>query len=124
MAQEILDNGSTFGVQRGKINANFTELYSVKIESSAVLTLTNITPFSPSADYHPCTKLYADQLRTNWDSIYNPQSIVGDVFDRSNHTGTQLPESIVQDINNRFVSDNQIINWNSKEESIGVETIS
>lgn len=41
MAQQTLDNGSTFGVQRTKINANFTDLYEKLNYKQYVALLSN-----------------------------------------------------------------------------------
>jgi hypothetical protein len=43
---------------------------------------------------------------------------------RANHTGTQAPSTIVQDTNNRFVSDAEKSTWNAKENSITAGTTS
>jgi hypothetical protein len=119
MSRENLENGETFGVHRGKLNANFTELYSIKLESNQVLTLSNTNPFTPTSPYHPATKAYADALRDAWDAVFNPQSISADIFARANHTGQSPPSSIAEDINDRFVSDVQVSNWDQKEDNIG-----
>lgn len=44
------------------------------------------------------------------------------LLDRTNHTGTQAPSTIVQDISNRFVTDAEKSTWNSKEPAITVGT--
>lgn len=121
MAYDPLNNGDFFGIQRGRLNGMLEELYNTKIETNQVLTKTNIVTYSPTLDYHPATKLYADQMRTNWDVVFNPQSINADVFDRANHTGFLAPAVITQDANNRFVTDVLISNWNDKENSIGTK---
>jgi len=121
MARKNLDNGESYGIHRGKLNDNFIELYSVKLESSDVLTKTNTISFTPTLPFHPATKSYADLLRANWDAVFNPQEISADVFDRVNHTGVQAPSTIVQDSSNRFVTDLQVANWNQKEDSIGAK---
>lgn len=121
MTQQILNDGELHGIHRGKINNNFTELYSVKIEASQVLTKTNTNVFTPTEDYHPCTKLYADGLKTTWENVYDPQDISADAFDRSNHTGTQNPSTIATDSSSRFVSDDEKSDWNQKEDAIGTK---
>ncbi len=121
MTKQIIEDGELFGIHRGKLNSNFTELYDIKLESAQVLTKTNTNPYTPTQDYHPATKIYADSLRTNWDAIFNPQNISADVFERENHTGQQSPGTIQQDSDNRFVTDSDKANWNQKEDSIGTK---
>lgn len=121
MAQQTIENGVTFGINRGRLNANFSELYSIKVEASQVLIKTNTVPFTPTADYHPATKVYIDQALSTWTTIYDPQAINADTFDRANHTGTQLPATIATDASNRFVTDAQITDWNQKEDNIGTK---
>ena len=121
MARQNIDNGETYGIHRGKVNANFIELYSIKLEASSVLVKDNTVSYTPTLPFHPATKGYADSLQTNWSSVFNPQDISADVFDRANHTGVLDPSVISQDANYRFVSDLQTANWNQKEDAIGVK---
>ena len=119
MTQKILQDGVKYGIQRGQINDNFTEVYSVKVESGDVLTRTNTDVYTPSSPYHPATKSYADSLRTAWEALYNPQAISADVFARSSHTGLLDPDLVGTDSVKRFVSDSDVANWDGKEDSIG-----
>ena len=116
-----LEDNESGGLRRGKQNSMLEELYTIKVESGQVITRSNTVPYTPTQPYHPATKLYVDEMYTSWQSIYDPGGISADMFDRSNHTGTQAPSTIVQDINNRFVSDAQIAAWNSKEDPIGAK---
>lgn len=116
-----LNNGDTFGTQRGKINSNFSELDSNKTDQTSVLTKTNTDAFTPSANYHPVTKLYADSLISDWNAVYNPQNLMKDVFARSSHTGPVEPSDVAQDADNRFVTDALIVSWNAKEDGIGAK---
>lgn len=119
--RKILVNAETYGIHRGKINDNFLEIWTVIIAPEDVLLKANTTPFTPTLPYHPVTKAYADNLETNWQSIYNPQTITGDVFLRSNHTGDMPGANIVQDSNNRLVSDAEKAIWSGKEDAIGTK---
>lgn len=121
MAQILLQNGKSWGVNRLQLNTNFTELYTYKLEASQVLTKTNKTNYTPTLAYHPATKEYADGLRTSWDTVFNPQSITGDVFLRTNHTGNLVPSVITQDSSNRFHTDAQATSWSAKEPAIGTK---
>jgi len=121
MVMLTLNNGDGLGVFRGKINTNFSTLDADKIESYEVLTRTNTTTFTPTADYHPVTKIYVDNAQTQWQTIYNPTGITGDVFDRSNHIGGISAGDITQDSTSRFVTDVNISNWNDKEDGIGAK---
>jgi len=121
MARQNLENGETLGTHRGKVNQNFTELYSIKVEYSAVLIKTNTNPYTPTADYHPATKLYADNLRVTWEAVYDPQSIAGDTFDRANHTGQIAPAVVATDADNRFITDAERSDWNQKEDDLGAK---
>lgn len=121
MTQQILNDGETFAVHRGKINANTTELYGIKIEAGAVLLKTQTVPYSPTNDYHPATKLYVDGLFSSFYTVYDPQNISADAFDRGNHTGQLLPSVITEDVDNQFVSQAEKDSWNSKESSIGLK---
>ena len=118
--QSLLD-GELFSVFRGKLNANFAALNTDKIEATEVLVKTNTTVFAPTADYHPATKIYADGLKTSWDSVYDPTGVNADVFARANHTGTQAPATIATDSTNRFITDAERTLWNSKEDAIGTK---
>jgi len=121
MTIQTINDGDLLGVFRGKANANFAELDATKLVSSQVLIKTNTTVYTPALDYHPATKLYADQLQTNWDTVYDPNNINADVFNRTNHTGTQLPSSIATDSGNRFMTDAERLLWNQKEDALGVK---
>lgn len=121
MSQQILNNGETLGTIRGKINTNSTELYETKVGHSEVLTKTNITPYSPTAPYHPATKLYVDDLYGSWQAIYDPTNINADIFNRSNHYGQITPATVATDAANRFVSDAEKADWNQKEDGIGAK---
>lgn len=121
MTKQTINNGETLGVIRGKLNSNDSELYDNMVTAADVLTKNNTVVYTPTANYHPTTKLYTDQLWTNWHAVYNPQSIDADVFDRDNHTGTLAPAVINTDTNNRFVSDAEKATWNSKEDAIGTK---
>lgn len=116
--QELL-NDETYGVHRGKLNSQLSELYNTKIESSQVLLKGVDTSFFPSLDGEPANKFYVDSSLSTFISIYDPQEISGDAFLRSNHTGTQPPASIATDPLNRFVTDTEKASWNSKEPAIG-----
>lgn len=118
---QVLNNGETYGTHRGKLNLNFASLNAAKLEGPQVLTKVNATPYTPTEPYHPAPKLYVDNLWTNFHSTYNPQSISGDIFARSNHTGTQTPATIATDASNRFVSDVEKATWNGKEPGIGAK---
>lgn len=122
MARQNLENGRTFGEQRQKINDNFIELYADKADLTAVLTKTNTTIYSPSLDYHPATKAYADAREAAIIALYDPTGVSADAFDRANHTGTQPPSSIAETVNDRFVSDTQIADWDSKEPGFSKNT--
>lgn len=115
---QTLNNGVTFGEQRGKINQNFENLNNDKAEISTIITKTNTTPFTPSGQYNPATKGYVDNAIVGVLTTYDPGNISGNAFDRSNHIGTQPANSIVEDTDNRFVSDSQIATWNAKEPAI------
>lgn len=119
MTREVLQDGETFGIIRGKINANFLELYSDQLTPSDVLLRTNNNPFTPTNPYNPATKLYADNLITNWKAIYDPNNINSNVFNRSNHIGDMNAVYITQDADHRFVSDTEKSVWNGKEDAIG-----
>lgn len=121
MAIQTLNNLDTMGTQRGKINLNFAELNALKIEASVVLTKTNTIPFTPSGDYNPVPKIYADNLSAAIKTTYDPTNINGDAFNRSNHHGTILPAVVAQDADNRFVSDAEKAAWSGKEDSIGAK---
>lgn len=118
---QTLNNGGTFGTQRGKINNNFDELDTNKTDKTSVLTKTNTDAFTPTGNYHPVTKLYADSLIINWQAVYNPQGFSSDVYDRANHTGSVDPDDVAQNSDNRFVTDALIVSWNAKEDGIGVK---
>lgn len=122
MAILALNNGDSFGTQRTKINNNFSFLDTNKADSSNTLLKDNTTVFTPSGNYNPATKLYADQREAAIKSLYDPQNILGDAFDRANHTGVQAASSITQDINNRFVSDAEKATWNGKETAFSKNT--
>lgn len=112
-------NWEGFGVHRGKLNDNFAALNADKVEASNVLVLNRTLTYTPTGPYHPATKEYADELRTSWDTVFNPRSLTGDIFDRANHTGMQPADTITQDSSYRFVTDLEKALWNSKEDSIG-----
>ncbi len=118
---EILNNGDSFGIFRGKCNTNFQDLDTRKIEANVVLLKTNTTPFSPSNDYEPSTKKYTDDLFVAWNLTYDPLSIAGDVFDRQNHHGNIDAIYINQDADNRFASDAEKAVWNAAEPAIGAK---
>lgn len=107
------------GLWRGKLNTMLTELYSTKVESPQVLTLTNITPFVPTSNYNPAPKLYVDETFAGFLNTYDPTNINADAFDRSNHYGDIDPGDISTDSDNRFVSDAEKTVWNAKEPGIG-----
>ena len=109
---------NSLGVHRGKLNSNFSVLNSEKIEAAAVLTLTRTTPYSPTGDYNPATKLYVDQLLTNWYAVINPQNISADVFARANHTGQIDPVDIAWNSNHKSVTDAEKAEWSAKEDVI------
>lgn len=121
MAIQVLNNGDTLGTQRGKINSNFSDLDSRKPDVAAVLTKTNTTAYTPTKAYHPATKSFAESLIAAWHNVFNPQDISKDVFARASHTGDIDPDWVAEDSVNRFVSDNQITSWNSKEDGIGTK---
>lgn len=121
MTMQILDNGKSFGEQRGKINNNFAVLESTKITASSVLTKTNTTPFTPTGNYHPVPKIYADNVGASLVNIYDPTGISLDAFDRSNHYGMLAASFITQDSDYRFVTDINISNWNQKEDAVGAK---
>lgn len=121
MARKVLNNLEAFGIQRGKINDNFSELYSVKLESSQVLTKTNTTPYTPTTPYHPATKQYADGISAALVATYDPTGQAVDAFDRTNHFGQMPAANVDQDADHRFVSDVEKVTWNNKEDSIGAK---
>lgn len=118
---ETLNNGDTFGIFRGKCNANFQDLDSRKIEGTEVLLKGNTTPFSPSNQYEPSTKKYVDDLFSAWQLAYNPLSMSGDLYNRANHYGNISANYITQDSDSRLVSDAEKADWNSKEPGIGAK---
>lgn len=119
--RQVLNNGDSLGVIRGKVNANFLEYNEKKIEATDVLTRGNTNPFSPTNPYEPATKLYVDNRFTDWEASYDPGSIRGNVFDRSNHIGQMGAAYIIQDLNNRLVSDTEKGVWNNAEPAIGAK---
>ncbi len=116
--QELL-NGELYGAHRGKLNSQLSELYSIKLEASQVLTKTNTQTYNPTGDYHPVPKIYVDQAFESWEAIYNPGGSSGDIYDRANHFGVQPATSITQDSDHRFVADSDISNWNQKADDFG-----
>jgi hypothetical protein len=54
--------GDTLRDAGGKINQNFANLNADKAEKTNVLEKNNTTAFTPSANYHPATKKYVDDL--------------------------------------------------------------
>ena len=82
------------------INDNFDNLNNDKAEKTNVLELDNTTAFTPTSDYEPATKKYVDDNAWgggSWDmlkTIYDPQVIEADAFDRTNHTGKQTMSTI------------------------------
>lgn len=124
MAREVLNNLDSFGIQRAKINGNFQELYTIKVEASQVLTRTNTSVYIPSAPYHPATKGYIDDKigafpGTSIIDTYDPTGVFADAFDRGNHYGTIEATVVVQDTDHRFVSDAEKSTWSAKEPAIG-----
>lgn len=121
MARQDIENGKTVGEWRGILNANFIELYEIKASKTEVLVKTNTTPYFPTTPYHPATKGYADGLDSAVRTTYDPTSVGGDAFDRSNHHGTQPASSVQQDADNRFASDAEKAIWSGKEDAIGAK---
>lgn len=121
MTRQVLQNGETHGIIRGKINANFLEVYNSMLTSADVLLKTNNTPYTPINPYNPATKLYADSVVTGFKSMYDPNFIERDVFNRENHYGDISSENVIQDSNHRFASDTEKSIWNAKEPAIGTK---
>lgn len=120
MTRQILNDGETYGVIRGKINSNFLELYSGQLTSGDVLLKNNNTPYVPTNPYNPATKDYIDSsIQSNVISIYDPLSIQADAFDRGNHHSMMSAIYISQDADNRLVTDVEKNIWSNKEDSIG-----
>lgn len=75
MAIETFLDGEQFASIQDTINSNFTELDNrvlTKAERNNVLELDNSDPFTPTADYHPATKLYVDEAAADagtWDML-------------------------------------------------------
>lgn len=118
----LLENGATFGTQRGRINTNFTNLNTDKAERSNVLEKTNSSPFTPSATYHPATKGYVDSSISSLKDLLDPNGYGVDAFDRANHTGTQAATTIVTDPLHRFATDAEKASWTAKEPAISKNT--
>ena len=121
MSRQVWNNGETYGVLRGKLNANFLELYSDKLEASDVITRTNTSVFVPTTPYHPSTKSYTDSILALHVSTYDPDGHSINAFLRSNHTGMLDPSVITQTVDYRFSSDIEKSVWNGKEDSIGAK---
>jgi hypothetical protein len=119
---QVLDDGDTFGVQRSKINSNYSNLNTDKAEKSNVITKDSTTVYTPSTNYHPANKLYADTVGTDLVAIYDPTNIAGDAFDRTNHTGVQAATTITQDSTHRFATDAEKTTWNAAEPGFSKNT--
>ena len=82
------------------LNTNISETLAGKADKTEVLTKTNTTAFTPTADYHPATKKYVDDLASNkgggdmLKSAYdaNKDGVVND----SDKLGGQLPSYYAQ----------------------------
>lgn len=109
------NSGDKVEIIRGKVNTNFSNLNSDKLEASQVLTKTNVVSYTPSTSYNPATKGYVDESWVLWGSVYNPQSISADIFDRGSHTGLLDPEDIDLDTTHRWTTDSEKGIWNGME---------
>lgn len=101
----------TYGEHRGVSNTNFATLNADKVEEADVTSQISVE----------VPAIIDARISALWESTYDPGGVGDDAFDRSNHTGTQLPATIAQDPTNRFVTDAWITYWNAKEEAIGTK---
>ena len=100
IASDVYDRSNHIGTQPSSTISDF----DTKLAGTA-----NVTAFTPSADYHPATKKYVDDNSGGGGGgggdmladTYDPNNIASDVYDRSNHIGTQ-PSSTISDFDTKL----------------------
>ena len=87
-----------------------------KANESDVLTKTNTTSYTPSANYHPATKKYVDDAISHagwWDmmaSTYDPNNIWSDAFNYNNFINTPTAWNWIDiDQNNEISIDTSVV---------------
>lgn len=101
MAKQTLNNGENGLVIRGKINDNFTEVYTDKEDKVSGKGLS-------TEDYTTAEK--------------NKLTGIADNANNYSHPANHPPAIITQDADNRFVTDTEKSTWNGKQDRLTIRT--